>query len=384
MIGISRLWLGTPDRSEALRYGSQGSADPAGHGPVVVWNCTARCNLACRHCYAPDDGAGELSRAEGLALIDDLAGMRCPVLLLSGGEPMLRPDAPELADHAVRRGLRVVVSTNGTRIDAAAAGRLREAGVSYVGVSLDGLEKVHDAFRGVRGAFRAALAGLRTAAAAGLRTGVRLTLTRANLRELPGIFSLLRDEGIPRVCFYHLVPVGRGTGLGADAPSRDETRSAVDTIIEQTERLHADGIAAEVLTVDNPADGPYLYLRLRRAGNPRAADVLALLARRRAGQQGMRIACVGWDGTVYPDQFWRARPLGSVRERPLSSIWTDTSDPFLSALRRPARHVRGRCAACRFLELCGGGLRARAEAATGDPWASDPACYLTEGEIAGD
>ncbi len=391
MIGISKLYCGTVEPGDVLRYGRRSDRLPAhllqfaeDKRPVVVWNCTRRCNLRCVHCYSQSEDrtyGGELTTDEARRFIDDLAAFGAPVLLFSGGEPLLRPDLFDLLRHAAAAGLRTVLSTNGTLIDEATAERLREVGLGYVGVSLDGLGEANDRFRGVPGAFEKALAGIRRCLEAGVKVGLRFTITRRNAGEVPGIFRLVGAERIPRVCFYHLVYAGRGTALMQEDLDHAETRRLVDTIIDSTAALHAEGHGPEVLTVDNHADGPYLYLRMRREGHPRAERALELLKMNRGNQSGHGIGCVSWDGTVHPDQFWRHARLGNVRERPFSEIWTDLSHPLLARLKDKRPYLKGRCAACRWLDICGGNFRVRAEAATGDLWAPDPACYLTDEEI---
>ncbi|MDX9867078.1 MAG: radical SAM protein [Kiritimatiellia bacterium] len=391
MIGISKLYLGKVEVSDPLRYGRQSARLPShllqfssDKKPVVVWNVTARCNLRCTHCYAATgETPQELSTEEALGVIDDLAAFGCPVLLFSGGEPFIRPDILTLARHAAAKGLRVVFSTNGTLIDARLAAEIRGIGVSYVGISLDGMEAVHDRFRACPGAFRRSLEGIRLCRDAQVKVGLRVTLTRDNVDEIPAIFDLMEAERIPRICLYHLVYCGRGAEIaGQDLPP-DVRRAALDRIIDRTARLHERGFPAEVLTVDNHCDGPYLYLRMVREKNPRAGDVMALLRMNGGNSTGHGLACISWDGTVYPDQFWRNRPVGSVRERPFSEIWgRPAPGSLLALLREKKRHVTGRCATCRFLDVCGGNFRARAEAATGELWGVDPACYLTDDEIA--
>ncbi len=391
MIGISKLYCGTVEPSDALRYGRHSSKLPshllqfsADKKPVVVWNVTRRCNLKCVHCYAhardevfPD----ELSTGEGKGIIDDLTGFGSPVILFSGGEPLMRPDLIELADYAVSKGMRAVISTNGTLITPAVAGQLKNVGLSYVGISLDGMRDVNDRFRGVRGAFQMALDGIEACKQAGIKVGLRFTMNRLNAREIPAIFDLLEERNIPRVCFYHLVYAGRGSKLMKEDLSHEETREAVDLIIDRTADLHRRGKSKEVLTVDNHADGPYLYLRLLREGNARASEVLELLKMNEGNNSGRGIGCISWDGAVHADQFWRHTSFGNVRERPFSAIWTDLSNPLMKQLKDKKEHVKGRCAACRWLSVCGGNFRVRAEAATGDLWTPDPACYLTDEEI---
>ena len=392
MIGISKLYCGTVEPSDALRYGRSSAHLPShllqfsrDKRPVVVWNVTRRCNLKCVHCYAQAKDISfnnELTTGEGKRLIDDLAGFGAPVLLFSGGEPMVRPDLAELAGYAVQKGMRAVISTNGTLITREKARILKEIGLSYVGISLDGMEAVNDRFRGVRGAYAKALEGIRNCQEAGIKVGLRFTINKANVAEIPKIFDLLEEMQIPRICFYHLVYAGRGSKLIQDDLSHAETRAAVDLIIDRTKDLHDRGKPKEVLTVDNHADGPYLYLRLRRENPERAKGVLELLKMNEGNNSGRGIGCVSWDGEVYADQFWRHHSFGNVRQRPFSTIWTDTSEPLLGKLKEKKRHVKGRCATCRWLDICGGNFRVRAEAVSGDVWAPDPACYLSDDEIA--
>ncbi|NIA07708.1 MAG: 12,18-didecarboxysiroheme deacetylase [Actinobacteria bacterium] len=391
MIGISKLYCGTVEPSDVLRYGSASKKLPshllqfsADKKPVVVWNCTRRCNLRCVHCYAQSadqEYSGEMTTAEGLALLEDLAEFGSPVVLFSGGEPLMRKDLLELAGRAVKLGLRAVISTNGTLIDAKRAEQLREIGLSYVGVSLDGMQQINDKFRGLKGAFAKALTGIRNCLKAGIKVGLRFTINKRNVADVPDIFSLLRDENIPRVCFYHLVYAGRGSALMKEDLNHEQTRGVVDLIIDRTAGLHKQGLAKEVLTVDNHTDGPYLYLRMLRENNPRAKDVMELLRMNGGNSSGRGIGCVSWDGAVHADQFWRHVTFGNVKERRFSRIWTDLSNPLMAKLKDKRPHLKGRCAACKFLDVCGGNFRVRAEAATGDLWAPDPACYLSDTEI---
>jgi 12,18-didecarboxysiroheme deacetylase len=391
MIGISKLYCRTVEPSDALRYGRK-SKDLPSHllqfakdkKPVVVWNCTRRCNLNCVHCYSQSHDRiypNEMTTAEGQALIEDLARFGCPVILFSGGEPLLRPDIMDLARHATSHGLRAVISTNGTLVSSEMARRLKEVRLSYVGVSLDGLRETHDKFRGRRGAFDEALEGIRNCQAANIKVGLRFTINKRNTQDVGGIFDLLEEYDIPRVCFYHLVYAGRGSKLIDEDLSHEETRRVVDLIMDRTKDLHDRGKPKEVLTVTNHADGPYLYLRLLKEDPRRAEEVLRLLQMNEGNSSGLGIGCVSWDGEVYADQFWRHRSLGNVRHRPFSEIWTDLSDPLVAKLKEKKQHVTGRCAACKWLDVCAGNFRVRAEAVTGDVWAPDPACYLTDAEI---
>jgi len=391
MIGISKLYCGTVEPSDPLRYGRRARELPShllqfseDKKPVVVWNCTRRCNLKCVHCYSQSENReyeNEMSTEEGRRLIDSLAEFGVPVLLFSGGEPIMRPDLIDLVRYAGSRGLRTVVSTNGTLVSAEVAARLKSENLSYVGISIDGTETVNDRFRGVHGAFDMAMAGIDACRNAGLKVGLRFTINRRNVGEIPAIFRLVSEKGIPRVCFYHLVYSGRGSALIGEALDHVQTRRAVDEIIDRTAELHRRGEPTEVLTVDNHADGVYLYLRLLREDPDRAAKAFELLSYNEGNSSGRGIGCVSWDGSVHPDQFWRHLTLGNVRDRDFADIWTDTGNELLMKIKNKKKYVTGRCARCKWLDICAGNFRVRAEAVTGDLWAPDPACYLTDIEI---
>ncbi|MBW2676354.1 MAG: 12,18-didecarboxysiroheme deacetylase [Deltaproteobacteria bacterium] len=393
MIGISKLYCGTVEPSDALRYGRLSSSLPShllqfssDKRPVVVWNITRQCNLRCVHCYAhakDQTFENELSFEEGKALIDDLAGFGVPVLLFSGGEPLVRKDLPDLAAYAVEKGMRAVISTNGTLITAKMARTLKEIGLSYVGISLDGMETINDRFRGVAGAFNKAMKGIRNCQDADIKVGLRFTINKANVQEIPPIFDLLEEMDIPRICFYHLVYAGRGSTMVEEDLSHAETRAAVDLIMDRTKDLHDRGKPKEVLTVDNHADGPYLYMRMLKEDPERAKKVLDLLKMNEGNNSGRGIGCVSWDGSVHPDQFWRHHSFGNIKDRPFSEIWTDLSEPLMGKLKDKKKHVTGRCATCGWLNICAGNFRVRAEAVYDDIWAPDPACYLTDEEIGG-
>lgn len=387
VISLTKLLF--PENQEfgdPLRYGASASAarhgTGIGHGPVVVWQATRTCNLSCIHCYATSERRrypGELTTAEARAMIDDLAAFRVPALLLSGGEPMARQDIWDLAAYARDQGLRITFSTNGTLIDDAAAARLKELNVGYVGISVDGAEALHDRLRGQPGAFRAALRGIRRCREAGVRVGLRFTIHRLNLGDVPAVLDLVEAEQIQRVCFYHLVYTGRADAALDIGP--DETRRVLDRIVDRVETWHRDGFPCEVLTVDNHADAVYLYLRTLARDPVRAAGMLELLQRNGGNRSGIAIGYIDHLGNVHPDQFTPHHTFGNIREQPFSQIWTEARHPLLAGLKDRKPLLGGRCASCQWLGVCNGNFRTRAEAVTGDFWAPDPACYLTDQEI---
>jgi len=399
MIDISRLFFDLETTGDSLRYGVRvhgghgvGATDPTrtpksakDRRPVVVWNWTRSCNLKCVHCYSNSEAKryeGELTTDEARAVIDDLAGFQIPALLLSGGEPLTRHDFWLLAPYAREKGLRLTLSTNGTLIDRATAERLKDTGFSYIGISLDGIGPVNDRFRGREGAFEAAVAGIRNCIAVKQKVGLRLTLTRHNYENIDGIFDFVRREGVERVCFYHLVYSGRGDGLRGEDLTHAETRRALDRIVERTEGLIREGHHVDVLTVDNHVDAVYLLSRLGQRDPVRAKEVERLMTWNGGSRfsSGVGIGDIDFYGNVHADQFWMDHSFGNVKDRPFSRIWTDLTDPLLAGLRDQPGRIGGKCSACKWYAMCGGGMRVRAHRTFGTPWSPDPACYLTAEE----
>ncbi len=383
MISISKLYCDRSSWGDTLRY----DTPFAQRKPIVVWNCTRRCNLKCVHCYSQScnqDYEGELTGEEARAMIRDLAAFKAPVLLFSGGEPLIRPDMFELGAYARELGMRPVISTNGTLITKEVAAKIKEVGFSYVGISLDGVGETNDKFRGVKGAFDAAVRGFENCLSMGQKVGLRLTLTKGNVQDLPQIFDFIEEADVPRACFYHLVYTGRGAGIVDDDLSHEETRVAFDYILDRSMDLHRRGIEKDILMVDNHCDGVYLYLRLLNEDPERAKAVYDLLLKNGGNASGVAISCVDNLGNVHADQFWQSHTFGNVRERQFSEMWTDLSDPIMAGLKSRKSLLKGRCAQsnCKWVEVCNGNFRARAVAVYDDPWMQDPACYLTDEEIA--
>ncbi|MGC9203599.1 MAG: radical SAM protein [Thermoplasmata archaeon] len=351
---------------------------------VLFWNLTLRCNLRCIHCYAnakSEKSPNELTENEIFGTIDDLRRMGLPVVILSGGEPMLHENIYEISRYADESGIRVTLSSNGTLIDEKSAFRLAESGVKYVGISLDGYGEKNDTFRGVRGAFERAVEGLRNVKDAGMMSGIRFTVTKYNVSDLPKVFELGMELGIDRFCLYHLVPAGRSSReQDIDNVTR---RWVIDYLIEKTYDLHDKSIEMEILTVDNPADGVYLLLKLLREGDKRAGDIYRLLKRRGGDNSGIKAGNIDPWGNVHPNQFWWDYTMGNVRNEKFDKIWA-REDGIIRMLRREKKELlKGKCARCKFKDICGG-FRLRALRYNGDLWGEDPDCYLDEDEISVD
>jgi radical SAM protein with 4Fe4S-binding SPASM domain len=398
MINLTRLWTGHEQPADGLRYGhgNAPSATARGRRPIVVWNITRTCNLRCVHCYSDSMAAkypGELNWEQMQSVVMDLAAYQIPSLLLSGGEPLIHPRFFNLVDLATEAGLKLTISTNGTLITPEKAALLKAANVAYVGISLDGIGEIHDQFRGKEGAFKAAVDGFRYCNEVGQKTGLRMTLTRHTVSNIERILDFIEDQEIQRVCFYHLVPSGRGSALQILKP--EESRHALDTLIARVEQWDRAGIHRELLTVTQPADGPDLLLRMQRENHPNLENARQLLGWNGGGanSSGRGIANIDTQGNVHPDQFWQNVQLGNVKQTPFSKIWEGQHAPSAAKLEeirsiglltndeRQAR-IEGPCGDCRWFSLCGGGFRTRAAAVNGHIWGSDPGCYLSESETA--
>ncbi len=353
-------------------------------GPVVIWNLIRRCNLTCKHCYAlsaDTDYAGELSTQEVFDVMADLRSFGVPALILSGGEPLLRSDIFEVAARAKELKFYVGLSSNGTLIDAPMAERVAAAGFDYVGVSLDGIGAVHDAFRRLNGAFSRSLAGVHLLREHGVKVGLRYTMTDLNAGELPKLLELMRAEDVNKFYFSHLNYAGRGNiNRGRDAHF-EATRQALDLLFDTAWVAAQDGRDDEFVTGNNDADGVYLLQWVRQHLPKWEADVQRALVGWGGNSSGVNVANIDNLGNVHPDTMWWHHNLGNVRERPFSAIWPDTSEPLMAGLKQHPRPVQGRCASCKHLAICNGNTRVRAQQVTGNPWAEDPGCYLTDDEI---
>ena len=389
MISVTKLLFATEYFGDSLRYTDNAhkarNGVREGMGPVVVWNSTRTCNLKCRHCYMSSDAKkyqNELTTAEAKQFIDDLADFNVPVLLFSGGEPLIRSDFFELADYAAKKGVRPTLSTNGTLITPEVARKIKDIGVGYVGISLDGLREVNDKFRGKAGAFEAAMNGIKNCVAVDQRVGLRFTINHHNIEELENIFDFIEEENINRVCFYHLVYSGRGNQMMDEDVTAEESRRAMDIIIRRTRDFEERGLKKEILTVDNHCDGVYMYLKALQEGKDELAQQIKKYISMNGGNRsGMAFAEVDPLGYVHPDQFTQHHTFGNVRERKFGDIWQDTTNPIMAGLKDRKPLLKGRCSKCKFLDNCNGNFRTRAEARTGDFWESDPSCYLTDEEI---
>ncbi len=347
--------------------------------PVTFWNVTYQCNLRCAHCYIralAERSPEELSTSEALRVAKELAEIGAPLVIFSGGEPLLRRDLFEIA--SVFRGTRTkpALSTNGTLIDEAVAQELKKHGFVYIGVSLDSTRpEWHDRFRGVRGAFEAALRGIKASVEAGLPTGIRTTITRDNVEDALRMLDLAEELGVERISYYVLDTVGRGVDLRDYLPTHEQLRYFLDRLVEETRRR--EGIEIEVVRANFA--GIYLADKLANT-KEEFMEYLAMLQGQ--GDCGRKTVSIYPNGDVHPCQFIDWVKLGNVREQELRQILRP-DNPALKPYLEIHRRLRGeKCGKCPFRYICGGGSRSRARILTGDEWGDDPLCFINPHEIA--
>ncbi|NQV43279.1 MAG: heme d1 biosynthesis radical SAM protein NirJ [Rhodospirillales bacterium] len=353
-------------------------------GPVVIWNLIRRCNLKCKHCYsisADHDFPGELSTEQVYETMDDLKTFKVPVLILSGGEPLIRSDIFDVSRRAKGMGFYVGLSTNGTMITDKNINEIIETDYNYVGISLDGLRETHDMFRGEVGSFDAALNGVRLCQQNDIKVGLRFTMTQDNAHELPQMLRLAEDEGVDKFYLSHLNYAGRGNKNRGDDAQHMLTRDSMDYLFDVAWRYIHDGVDKEIVTGNNDADGVFLYYWVKDNFPDKAEHIRDKLVQWGGNSSGVNIANIDNLGQVHPDTMWWHHTLGNVKERPFSEIWTDVSDPIMAGLKQNPRTVEGRCKPCKFFDICGGNTRVRAMQLTGNAWAEDPGCYLDDDEI---
>ena len=393
MFSVSNILANHAAGNEDLRYGhthrdrgtikSTHKIYPDAPRPVVVWAVTRACNLRCVHCYASADAnpaPNELSHDEGIALLDDLKAFSVPAVLFSGGEPLSRPDTLDLIAYARSIGIACTLSTNGLLIDQSTATKLADVGLKYVGISIDGLRETHDKLRGLQGAFDRTLEAIKRCKDAGLKVGARFTVHALNQHQLDDIIDLCAEHNIDRLCVYHLAYSGRGGKMQKVDLTSDQTRTVVDRIFERTIELHKLGTPLEVLTVGNHVDPAYAIMQLEKINPEKAAQVHQQLRGTGGNRSGSNISSIDPMGNVHYDQFSWHYNCGNIRDQKFSEIWATATDERLQRLRDRQAHLPAKCQACRFLDICNGNLRTRAEAATDNWLGMDPSCYLSDAE----
>lgn len=353
-------------------------------GPVVIWNLIRRCNLTCKHCYSIStdiDFPGELTTEQVFTVMDDLSSFRVPVLILSGGEPLMRPDIYDISRRAKEMGFYVGLSTNGTLIDETNIEKIAAVGYNYVGISIDGIKDTHDTFRQKKGAFDASMHAIRLCRDKGIKVGMRFTPTQENAKELPQLLEVMEEERVNKFYVSHLNYSGRGNKNRRSDVVHQTSRWVMDLMFDTAWKAVQDGKRREFVTGNNDADGVYLLQWIQKNMPERYDYMRKRLNQWGGNSSGVNISNIDNLGNVHPDTFWWNYNLGNVKDRPFSEIWADTSDPLMAGLKSSPRPLKGRCRVCKFQDVCGGNTRVRAFQMTDDPWWEDPACYLDDEEL---
>lgn len=377
MFRVSHFMQALGDTPPKIRRGK-----PA--GPVVIWNLVRRCNLTCKHCYSIStdiDFPGELNTQQVYGVMDDLKQYGVPVIILSGGEPLLRPDIFELSRHAKHMGFYTALSTNGTLIDAQNIDEIASIGYDYLGISIDGLQATHDHFRGKAGAFDEAMYGIRLCRDKGIKVGLRFTVTQDNAHELPDLLALMKEERINKFYLSHLNYAGRGDKNRKDDAAEKMTREVMDQLFEAAWKAQQNGEDLEFVSGNNDADGVYFLQWVAQHFPDKADDIKQRLIQWGGNSSGVNISNIDNLGNVHPDTMWWNYNLGNVKDRPFSQIWSDTSNPLMAGLKQSPRPLKGRCRVCPQQPICGGNTRTRAFQISDDPWWQDPGCYLSDEEL---
>lgn len=352
--------------------------------PVVIWNLTRRCNLRCRHCYtvsADVDFPGELTEEQAMNTLEDLGNFKVPALILSGGEPLDCKYMFPLAERARKLTRVLALSTNGTKIYGDTADKVADIGFNYVGISIDGIGKTNDWFRGVDGAFEDALRGVRELKKRDVKVGLRFCLTEGTQHHLPDLLKLCDDEGVDKFYLSHLVYAGRGDKHRGEDAEHLRTRKGLDLLLERAWTAASEDKPLDIVTGNNDADaGYFLQWAEERFDADKVAHLRTHLAAWGGNSSGLGVANIDYLGKVHPDTYWSDYTVGNVKTDKFSDLWTG-DDKMLATLRTRPRPLKGRCGACKIKDICGGNTRIRALQVTGDPWAEDPACYLTNAEI---
>jgi radical SAM protein with 4Fe4S-binding SPASM domain len=350
-------------------------------GKIVIWNFTNRCNLSCLHCYSKAELSSEDSLSYDLIIqtIDKLYANGIKFIIFSGGEPLVRKDIFDIANYAKSKGIITYLSSNGLYINPGNAKKIVET-FNYIGVSIDGDEPTHDYFRGLKGSFKKSIEAMKTIQNAGGKVGVRFTMTKDTIDSLPFIFKLAEDEGFDKIYLSHLVYSGRGLeNLEMDIPKK-QRREAVEYIINKAIDYFENGQNIEVVTGNMECDSAMFIKAIKKRFPHFLTPLISKLTNWGGNSAGDKLLNIDSLGNIKPDPFF-PKILGNIKTDDFGEIWRGTQDEMLKRLRAKPRAIEGRCEECKYLFICNGGSRSRAYAISGNLWAEDPSCYLTDNEI---
>lgn len=358
--------------TEYIRKTLEGKKISPFNGKILIWNLTNACNLFCQHCYSAANTSrnGEISINEIEKQIPYLKKAGVKVLILSGGEPLIREDIFDIAQLFNKNGFITTLSTNGILINEKNIDQIKKH-FSYVGISIDGDEKTHDRFRGMKGAFRSSIEAVRLVRDSGVKIGIRFTLSSITEKSLPFIFELAEKERIPKVYISHLVYSGRGKHL--TQTKKEKYKKIVEFIISKSFDYVENNIPIDVVTGNNEADAVVLYHLFKKKYPEKANLLYENLLKWGGNQAGVRIFDIDYRGNVKPDTYFPYK-IGNIHKKDFYQIVN--SNGIMTKLRQHPRPVKGKCKKCDYINICNGNSRSRAYAVYGDYFAEDPECYL--------
>ena len=349
------------------------------NGSIAIWNFTNRCNLSCLHCYSKADleSIDTLKTEDILAVLPKLKANGIKFLIFSGGEPLTRTDIYEIANECKKIGIMTYLSTNGLYVRKSNAEKILDT-FNYIGISIDGSEKVHDKFRGLEGSFKESMKAVDLLNSYGkTKVGIRFTITKDTYDDLEFIFDLAERHNIPKIYISHLVYSGRGLdNLDMDL-SKEQRITAVNYILDKAFEYHENNRDIEVVTGNMEMDAILFYDKFI-AKYPQHADEMKKRLKAWGGNSaGRKLLNIDSEGNVKPDPFFPAY-IGNILKEDFSDIWSNKPIELLQKLRVHPRELGGKCKDCKYLEICNGGSRSRAYAIYGDMWQEDPSCYLKD------
>ena len=350
-------------------------------GSIAIWNFTNRCNLSCLHCYskADLDSVDTLQTEDILTVLPKLKANGIKFLIFSGGEPLTRTDIYDIAAECRKIGIMTYLSTNGLYVKKSNAEKILDT-FNYIGISIDGSEKVHDAFRGLEGSFESSMKAVDLLNSYGkTKVGIRFTITKDTYDDLAFIFDLAEKHNIPKIYISHLVYSGRGLdNLDMDL-SKEQRITAVNYILDKAFEYHETNKDIEVVTGNMEMDSILFYDRFIEKYPQHANEMKKRLITWGGNSAGRKLLNIDSEGNVKPDPFFPTY-IGNILKEDFTDIWKDKPIELLEKLRVHPRVLTGKCENCQYLEICNGGSRSRAYAIYGDMWAEDPSCYLTDTE----
>ncbi len=351
------------------------------NGSIMIWNFTNRCNLLCHHCYSKADANEKdtLTLEEIQETIPKLKKAGVNFVIFSGGEPLIRKDIFDIAQCMKDNKIMTYLSTNGMYINEKNVDRIIET-FNYIGISIDGIEEVHDYFRGQEGSYQKSIDAIKLIQKHGGNAGIRFTITKETEKCFYDMFKLVEELNVNKFYISHLVYSGRGLDNLKIDISKEQRREYVDFIIDKAFEYYHSGKNIDLVTGNMEMDAIMLLNKFRK-DYPEFSDSLKQKLQSWGGNSaGNRLGNMDWAGNVKPDPFF-PQVIGNYLENDFDKVWCDENNELLGNLRQFPRNISGKCANCDYINICNGGSRSRAYAISGDLWAEDPSCYLTDNEI---